>query len=218
MNDVGAKANPSELHFADRLLFVREQLNGALDRVDVVVRAARVSTPPYDPAFRLQFLIDQVYETWKKSFGADGNDDVCIRTVGSEAEAVAAIDDLRCRLTEMEQRQATLSPTPSTAVDGGERPPDGSRERPEEPTVAYCLIPPMKARWVGETELQPRLFHLLAVLLQHPTWPVPFDAVEGVIGDKGKNVSNAVSALNLALEAIKFPWTFRTKGGYITKD
>jgi hypothetical protein len=94
----------------------------------------------------------------------------------------------------------------------------GADERPESPTHDYCLIPPNQARWEETTELPPQLYQLLKALLTHGTWPVPFDAVEGVVGDSGKNVSNAVSRLNLALEPTKFPWTFRTKSAHVTKD
>jgi hypothetical protein len=95
---------------------------------------------------------------------------------------------------------------------------DAEEERPESPAPDYCLIPPNQARWEETTELPPQLYQLLKALLTHGTWPVPFDAVEGVVGDSGKNVSNAVSRLNLALEPTKFPWTFRTKSAHVTKD
>jgi hypothetical protein len=94
----------------------------------------------------------------------------------------------------------------------------GADERPTSPTVAYCLLPLNKARWEGTTELRPQLYQLLAALLAQETWPVPFDAIEAVVGDSGKNVSNAVSRLNSALESIKFPWTFGTKSAHVIKD
>jgi hypothetical protein len=96
--------------------------------------------------------------------------------------------------------------------------PNAEDERPTSPTAGYCLIPPNTARWEGTTELRSQLYQLLAVLLAQETWPVPFDALESVVDDSGKNVSNAVSRLNLALEPTKFPWTFRTKSAHVTKD
>jgi hypothetical protein len=95
---------------------------------------------------------------------------------------------------------------------------DGEEKRPAAPTVAYCLIPPNKVRWDQETEVAPQLYNLLTVLLEQEKWPVPFDAVENAVGDRGKYVSNKVSSLNQALEPIKFPWVFHTKSAHITRE
>jgi hypothetical protein len=95
---------------------------------------------------------------------------------------------------------------------------DEEDERPESPTPDYCLQPPNQARWEQTTDLPPQLYQLLKVLLTYGTWPIPFDAVEGVVGDRGRNVSNAVSRLNQALEPTRFPWTFHTKAAFIKKQ
>jgi hypothetical protein len=103
---------------------------------------------------------------------------------------------------------------PLTATDLAGPPHPG----PPQPTAAYSLVPPNKVCWEGrEVELPPQPYQLLSVLLNHRNWPVPFDAVESVVKDEGKNVSNVVSRLNAALETISFPWNFYTKHAHIDK-
>jgi hypothetical protein len=91
--------------------------------------------------------------------------------------------------------------------------------RPATPTVGYCLRPPNLVRWDGETELPPRLYHLLQRLLEQSKWPVPFDVAEDILNDidNAKKVGNAISLLNSRLEPIHFPWEFGTKSCNFTK-
>jgi hypothetical protein len=89
--------------------------------------------------------------------------------------------------------------------------------RPAVPTADYCLLPPNTLRWIGETELQPRLYALLDWLLKAKRWPVSFDSVEHIVGDNSKRVSTEISRLNTALEKVIFPTEFGTKMCHITK-
>jgi hypothetical protein len=91
--------------------------------------------------------------------------------------------------------------------------------KPTTPTRAYCLIGPNAVRWEGETSVQPRLWHLLGILLDCAGEQVPFDNVQEKL-DRAKErcdkrLQNDVSALNIALEPIKWPVVYSTKGGFV---
>ncbi len=91
---------------------------------------------------------------------------------------------------------------------------------PASPTREFCLIPPNIVRWKGETEVQQRLWHLLGVLLDSDAKRLSFDVIENTLRSEKdgnpKRIQNDLSALNRALEAIQWPWTYHTKSGYVT--
>ncbi|MFO0881786.1 MAG: hypothetical protein U0840_31190 [Gemmataceae bacterium] len=100
---------------------------------------------------------------------------------------------------------------------GAKAPPQKS----SEPTRAYCLLPPNVVRWDGEIEVQQRLWHLVGVLLDKGGRATVGDIEEAVSPfkeRKDKTLSNDVSVLNQQLEPIKWPFTYRRKGGFVVGD
>jgi hypothetical protein len=91
--------------------------------------------------------------------------------------------------------------------------------RPTSPSRGYCLVAPNTVRWEGATEVQQRLWHLLGALLDCGGDRASFDYIEDVLypekDRRPKRLQNDLSALNHALEAIRWPHTYRSKGGYV---
>jgi hypothetical protein len=95
----------------------------------------------------------------------------------------------------------------------------GPDARPAPPTRDFCLVPPRTLRWEGEVEVEPRLWHLLGLILEYQGKPVPFDVVDDRVRH-GKDASdrcimNDVSSLSGPLLDIHFPWELRTENRFI---
>lgn len=89
-----------------------------------------------------------------------------------------------------------------------------------EPTWDYCLVPPNKIRWLGETTVQQRLWHLLGLALDSEA--VTFERIQEVCHrDKpvaNKTVANEICELNNHLSDIKFPWGVKQKGATLVRN
>jgi hypothetical protein len=142
-------------------------------------------------------------------------------TVNSAAEALEFIKSVMLTpTTEPRTRPAVeVEPTSPLAVP---------EERPTVPTADYCLIPPQTVRWKDESvELQPRLWRLLGFLLRQEGRAVKIEDAEAEVAGidvlngtlreakKRKWPGNDLSTLNAKLEAVKFPWSFHVRTGYI---
>jgi hypothetical protein len=86
---------------------MRLPLNGILEQVDIEVRAARASSPPYVPAEHLRRLVFEAYQTWNNFIAFDSP--LFIPTIESEVTALNAIGELQRRLAEL----AGPTPTPN---------------------------------------------------------------------------------------------------------
>jgi hypothetical protein len=97
-----------------------------------------------------------------------------------------------------------------------------SVQRPASPTRTYCLKSPNRIQWIGEIEVEQRLWHLLGAILDGRCQPLSF----GMAGEAmspgsmlaGKTIANCVAELNKALMGVEWPHTYRTKNRSILTD
>jgi len=96
--------------------------------------------------------------------------------------------------------------------------------RPRQPTRAWCLPIPGTVRWERHAHLRPRLWGLLAYLLDRldrPDRAVPIDALEDHVYGRevpDRRVATDLSALNSVLLEVQFPWDYHVRRGFIVRD
>jgi hypothetical protein len=128
---------------AKRIPRMQKLLDAATARVDMLVRASRVSTPAFDSGPLLTALVRHVYETWTRFSG-----DALLDTppIGDARAALDAIANVRRRLCELEQpateaeclktpapNHAPVATVPAVAV--AESQAAGEGETPESDTT-----------------------------------------------------------------------------------
>jgi hypothetical protein len=115
------------------------------------------------------------------------------------------------------------APDPSLVIEAG--PADCTAEpepeRPLEPTKKYCLVPPSWIRWNEQVPVEPRLWHMLGLVLDAQGRDVPFsDLTEPVYNGRvkaDKTIWNDIYALNTALVAAGFPWGVKPKNAHVMR-
>jgi hypothetical protein len=95
-------------------------------------------------------------------------------------------------------------------------------QRPAAPTAGYCLLHGYRVRWNGETRLRPQLWRMLSFLLGANKYPLEVGMLEDEVWDrdgaKSKTMANAISALNIELATIEFPWAWHLRHGQISLE
>jgi hypothetical protein len=118
----------------------------------------------------------------------------------SALDVAGAADVFLRALEALEAGRATgrVSPPPAPAL-------------PTAPTPGYCLPERCVLQWEGRRKVRPALWRLLGCLLRHGG-RVPFrrlreEAYGKAAGGKGDgSIRNDLSALNVAMRELNFPW------------
>jgi hypothetical protein len=95
-------------------------------------------------------------------------------------------------------------------------------KRPTLPTRAYCLKSPNRIQWIGEIDIEQRLWHLLGAILDSRCQPLSFGMAGEAMSPGSmlacKTIANCVAELNKALIGVEWPHTYRTKNRSILTD
>jgi hypothetical protein len=101
------------------------------------------------------------------------------------------------------------------------QPPAAEGIRPPMPTHAYCLVPPSQIRWLGEKRVQPRLWHLLGLVLDRGDSSIPFEEITEVVHQGkaviDKTICNEIYELNKHLLDIRFPWGVKAQDAHLVR-
>jgi hypothetical protein len=116
----------------ERLAWMRGVLENAAAEVGAVVRAARVTTPPYDPADDLRRIVFGAYGSWNNIIAGDAK--VPVAPIQDEADAMNAIWELQRRL-------AVLAPAPSAEKHGSTPVGDPIASASREPATPLVPLP-----------------------------------------------------------------------------